>query len=87
MGLKFEFGAMTKLYEWYGGHPLLTRLACSWLNTILSISNQKPIDITQINFESIKNKIDNELEFLFSRLPSNEVPKKQPTLSKIELFT
>jgi hypothetical protein len=38
MGLKFSYDSITDIFNWYGGHPLLTRLACSWLNTILSMN-------------------------------------------------
>ena len=63
MGLKFHYDSITKIYEWYGGHPLLTRLACSWLNTTLSSEQPKPIEITEYVFVSRKEKIDNELVF------------------------
>ena len=63
MGLKFNYEAISAIHEWYGGHPLLVRLACSWLNTILSVDNEKPINITKEIFESNKKKCDNELLF------------------------
>ncbi len=63
MGLKFTYDAITDIFNWYGGHPLLTRIACSWLNTILSINNSKPINITKDIFSNEKKKCDNELVF------------------------
>lgn len=63
MGMKFSYEAITSIYGWYGGHPLLTRLACSWLNTTLSRTNAKPIEISPSVFEREKEKIDNELVF------------------------
>jgi hypothetical protein len=63
MGMKFSYDTITKIYKWYGGHPLLTRLACSWLNTTLSHASTKPIDISPSVFEATKEKIDNELVF------------------------
>jgi len=63
MGLRFSYEAILNIYNWYGGHPLLTRLACSWLNTTLSIDYDKPIEITNSVFEDLKDKCDNELVF------------------------
>ncbi|BDD85971.1 hypothetical protein DPPLL_03360 [Desulfofustis limnaeus] len=57
MGLKFDHFSISSIFKWYGGHPLLTRLACSWLNTTLSAEAQKPIDINNEIFEgSLKNR-------------------------------
>lgn len=63
MGLKFTPSAISKIHKWYGGHPLLTRLACSSLNTFLSSKQDKPIDITDLTFEQQKSDIDRELIF------------------------
>jgi hypothetical protein len=63
MGLKFSYDSITDIFNWYGGHPLLTRLACSWLNTILSMNSSKPIEITNSIFSNEKKKCDNELVF------------------------
>lgn len=63
MGLTFSYEAITRISKWYGGHPLLTRLACSWLNTVLSSEQEKPIKISDLIFESRKEECDNELVF------------------------
>jgi len=63
MGMQFSHAAIKKIFEWYGGHPLLTRLCCSWLNTILSEVGGKPIEITDQIFEKQKNSCDEELVF------------------------
>lgn len=63
MGLQFSYEAITDIFDWYGGHPLLTRLSCSWLNTVLSIEQSKPIIIDKHLFNKSKNKCDNELVF------------------------
>ncbi len=63
MGMKFEYDSITNIFNWYGGHPLLTRLACSWLNTRLSISTTKPFAISSTVFEAEREKIDDELIF------------------------
>lgn len=61
MGLKFDPDASVAIRDWYGGHPLLIRKACSNLNNILSLTQDKPIDITKAIFESYKEDIDKEL--------------------------
>ena len=63
MGLKFSYDAVADLHSWYGGHPLLTRLACSWFNTTLSLQKNKPIEVTRDIFSSEKCKCDSELVF------------------------
>lgn len=63
MGLKFSYDAVSNLYKWYGGHPLLTRLACSWFNTTLSLLQNKPIEVAREIFSKEKRKCDSELVF------------------------
>lgn len=63
MGLKITYDAVSDLYNWYGGHPLLTRLACSWFNTTLALLQRKPIEITKEIFGKEKRKCDTELVF------------------------
>lgn len=63
MGLKFSYDAVSDLYKWYGGHPLLTRLACSWFNTTLSLLQNKPIEVTRDIFSKERRKCDSELVF------------------------
>lgn len=46
MGLKFEYDAIDYIYTQYGGHPMLTRLACSKINMYFSESN-RPVTITR----------------------------------------
>lgn len=48
MGLTFDHSAIKHLFEWYGGHPMLTRLACSWINKdYQSRKTKRPIIITK----------------------------------------
>ena len=63
MGIQFDNESIESIFNWYGGHPLLTRLACSWFNTILSAKSNKPIRITKSVFENLRNKCDEELVF------------------------
>ncbi|WP_445620503.1 hypothetical protein ACUN8C_00855 [Kushneria sp. Sum13] len=63
MGLKFESDTCCKIHNWYGGHPLLTRQACSNLNTFLNGKNEKPIQVDGKKFNEHKGQIDRELVF------------------------
>ena len=47
MGLKFDHSAKSYIYEQYGGHPYLTRLACSMINRKFADRNEsRPIHIS-----------------------------------------
>lgn len=51
MGLSFSKGAVDILYKQYGGHPLLTRLACSFIhNEALECQEARPVQITENKF-------------------------------------
>lgn len=63
MGIRFQYDACYEIFKWYGGHPLLTRQACSCINTFLSDVCDKPIDVTIIEFNKNKEHIDRELVF------------------------
>ena len=45
MGMKFEFEAISSLYNQYNGHPMLLRLACSYIHRYFE-SQERPITIT-----------------------------------------
>ncbi len=62
MGLKFERDSIQFLYDQYGGHPMLTRLACSWLNRYL-IDGQRPIVITKEKVVNFQKDIDLDPSF------------------------
>ena len=62
MGLQFDPSAITDIRNWYGGHPLLIRQACSQLNALLlKEKKQKPFKITSNLFHENKDRIDQEL--------------------------
>lgn len=63
MGVRFDNEACEQIYKWYGGHPLLTRQACSCINTFLSRNTSKPLEITKLVFQENKENIDRELVF------------------------
>jgi len=64
MGLKFEYDAIKYIYERYGGHPLLTRIACSQLNSIfIDKAFEKPVKISQDKIKEFENVLDATLFF------------------------
>lgn len=64
MGMRFEFEALKYLFDRYGGHPLLTRLACSYENTeIVSKTGRKPVDLTVSDLNAHEASRDAELTF------------------------
>ena len=62
MGLNFDYAVCEEICKWYGGHPLLTRLACSHLNSFFT-TEKKPIMVKNETFFSYKKQIDTELTF------------------------
>lgn len=62
MGLRFDFDAIQLLYEQYGGHPMLTRMACSWLNRSFSES-QRPLTLKKQQVRDFQTDIDNDPAF------------------------
>ncbi len=74
MGLDFEYDAIDLLYNQYNGHPMLMRLACSYINKQYT-TEKRPIDITKQKIERIQDDIDVELSYYFKHV-----------VSEIELF-
>jgi len=64
MGLNFSIESIVYLFSRYGGHPLLTRKACSWLNKQWQIKGEKrPINIDLEKVEVYQEAMDSELSF------------------------
>lgn len=63
MGINFDIASCDAIRNWYGGHPLLVRQACSTLNSFLSENQDRPFSINCEIFEKHKNGIDTELTF------------------------
>lgn len=63
MGMRFDSVACNEISKWYGGHPLLTRQACSSINSFLSEENSKPLEISKEVFLRYKPQVDRELVF------------------------
>ena len=62
MGLHFTTSAIRYLYDRYGGHPLLTRKACSYVNSKTKKLN-KPIEIDTPHLRHEEDDRDAELIF------------------------
>lgn len=59
MGLLFDEDSFDYLYERYGGHPYLTRRACSAINSQIKILGQeRPVRITRQDLASKENERD-----------------------------
>ena len=69
MGIKFEFSAIKLLYDQYNGHPMLLRLACSYLNRQYNTQN-RPITIKELDVKKFQEEIDVELAYYFKHVVS-----------------
>jgi hypothetical protein len=64
MGLSFTLDAFEYLHERYGGHPLLTRLACSQVHTEMERrGDQRPVEVSRTDLEKTEDARDAELVF------------------------
>ncbi|WP_407047933.1 hypothetical protein [Methyloraptor flagellatus] len=71
MGLKFDENSVRYLFTRYGGHPLLTRMACSHYNNhLLSIKSERPITINQEQLRLSENERDEEIVFYCKHIVS-----------------
>jgi hypothetical protein len=78
MGLKFEFEACDYLHTRYGGHPLLTRMACSEANAAVELRNRaRPVEIERVDLERDAESRDAELAF-YCRHVVSELKKFYP---------
>ncbi len=76
MGLKFEHGSVKILFDQYNGHPMLLRLACSYINR--QYDNQsRPITIAEADIKKLQEGIDIELAYYFKHVVS-EIQKFYP---------
>lgn len=63
MGITFENDSLEAIYEIYGGHPLLTRIACSSLNSLIKESSRKPFNVTREYILSNSKVFDLDLTY------------------------
>lgn len=69
MGIRFEYEAIALLYKQYNGHPMLLRMACSYINRQYESQN-RPITITEDAVQTIQEDIDIELAYYFKHVVS-----------------
>ena len=69
MGLKFQYKAVNAIYQQYGGHPMLTRLACSKVNMYTN-DMPRPIEVSAEQIEQLFAKIDIDLTYYFKHIVS-----------------
>lgn len=69
MGLNFDYDAIEALYEQYNGHPMLLRLACSYINRTVE-SSLRPVQLTLEKVRPMQNDIDVELSYYFRHVVS-----------------
>ena len=69
MGIKFEYDAISLLYKQYNGHPMLLRLACSYINRQYEGQN-RPVTIAKDVVQKIQEDIDVELAYYFKHVVS-----------------
>ena len=82
MGIHFEYDAIDVLYDQYNGHPMLLRLACSYINRQYDNQN-RPITIKKANIESVQDDVDIELAYYFKHVVS-EIQRFYP--EEYEMF-
>ena len=71
MGLQFSDDACVRLHKEYGGHPLLTRKACSFIHAKLSNEKvERPFRIDAKYFEENAKAINADIEFYFKHVLS-----------------
>lgn len=64
MGFKFDHAAIEYIHKRYGGHPLLTRMACSTTNNLIKERKEdRPVDLTRSKLEAEEEGRDAELTF------------------------
>ncbi len=64
MGLKFTPEAAAYIFSRYGGHPLLTRIACSLFNTAVRTKKEpRPIEVTEARLKAEQEQRETELMF------------------------
>ena len=71
MGLNFEPSAVDALYARYGGHPLLTRMVCSQINTEIKVAGTpRPVAVSQHNIKNDAINREHEIQFYCGHITS-----------------
>ena len=69
MGLKFSYDTIEFLFNQYNGHPMLTRLACSYIGRQFS-DDLRPVDIVLDIVQKMQEDIDIDLAYYFKHIVS-----------------
>ena len=69
MGLKFSYDTIEFLFKQYNGHPMLTRLACSYIGRQFS-DDLRPVDISLDVVKKMQEDIDIDLAYYFKHIVS-----------------
>ncbi len=69
MGLKFNYDAIEFLFKQYNGHPMLTRLVCSYINRECS-NTKRPVEVSLNEIKKYQTDIDTELAYYFKHIVS-----------------
>ena len=69
MGINFDYSAVSILYKQFNGHPMLLRLACSYINRQYT-TQIRPITITEKMILELQEGIDIELAYYFKHIVS-----------------
>lgn len=83
MGIKIKFEAIRLLYDQFNGHPMLLRLACSYINRQYDDPDERPITIEADDIKKLQDDIDVELAYYFRHVVS-EIQKFYP--EEYEMF-
>lgn len=69
MGIRFEYDAVQILYNQYNGHPMLLRLACSYINRQFE-TRVRPFTVKAEDVNQAQDNIDIELAYYFRHIVS-----------------
>lgn len=69
MGIKFEHDAVDYIFMQFGGHPMLTRLACSKINMSFADS-KRPVNVKRTDIAQIIGIINADLVYYFRHIIS-----------------
>ena len=87
MGLDFEDSSLDYLYQRYGGHPLLTRMACSYTNKrIADRQLSRPVKLDASNLKNTELERDSELQFYCRHIVSELIEFYKDEYQMLEML-
>lgn len=69
MGLKFSYDTIEFIFDQYNGHPMLSRLACSFIGRQFE-NQQRPVNISLDAVKNMQADIDIDLAYYFKHIVS-----------------